>query len=94
MIGFLKFGIPTLWWKITRKKDPLIKEALRGKTLEEHGNYYLLKKDWKLLGVKLYLDKTITIHIDGDAKFTGNYCYFINRGWIKSVFNLITKELS
>jgi len=87
-----KSCISTLWWKITGKKDPLIKAALWGKTLEEYDNYYLLKKDWTLLGVKMYLDKTIRIYVDGDATFTANSCLFINRGWIKSVFNLMSKE--
>ncbi|MCZ6582874.1 MAG: hypothetical protein O6761_06860 [Thaumarchaeota archaeon] len=92
MIRCLKFVIPTLWWKITGKKDPLIKEALWDKILEEHDSYYLLKKNWKLLGVKLYLDKPIEIHINGDASFTCNSCLFINRGWYKSAFNFVVKE--
>lgn len=88
---FFTYTIPTLWWKITKKKDPIIKEALWGKTLEEHNNYYLLKKDWKLLGVKMHLDKTIQIQIDGDATFTANSCAFVGRG-CKCAFNLVTKE--
>lgn len=83
--------IETMWWKLTKKKDPLIKKALEKGIIEERKHDYLLQKDWELYNIVMKLDKFITIRESHDAHLKIEQSIIISRG-AKIMFNYIIKK--
>jgi len=82
------YFIETFWWKITHKKDPLIKFALKEGIITETKDHYLLEKDWNLNGIKMGLDKPFAVRQSHNASLNIENCVIIKRS-AKYVFDYL-----